>query len=168
MLNHLHKLQSNQDQDSYLPALFDWLVHGIHTGHRKSEWCQDASDFKKTSTYSRTVKNTSTAFIAGDFVLSRKPTLQLSHHQNLQENNYLQITWRFQKNGQNGQVVSFAHNYDTPNLSSVRAAERILARAKRLHLHEHAPQYTNLHSKNIHLHYIPTSSILRSKNRYNT
>jgi len=139
MLNHLHKLQANQDQDSYLPALFDWLVLGIHTGHRKSEWCQDASGFKKTSTYAKTVKNTSTAFIADDFILSHKPTSQPSSHPHLHENNYLKITWRFQKNGQNGQVVSFAHTYDAPHLSPVRAAERILGRAKRLRLPNHAP-----------------------------
>jgi len=139
MLNHLYKLQSDQAQDSYLPALFDWLILGIHTGHRKSEWCQDASTFTKTSTFSRTVKNTSTAFLAADFILSHKPISQLSSHSQTQENNYLQIKWRFQKNGQNGQIVSFAHTYDNPHLSPVRAAERILARAKRLHLQPQAP-----------------------------
>ena len=136
MLNHLHKLQSNQDQDSYLPALFDWLILGIHTGHRKSEWCQDASAFKKTSTFSKTVNNTSTAFMAEDFALSHKPISHSSPHSQSQEYNYLQIKWRFQKNGQ---IVSFAHTYDNPHLSPVRAAERILSRAKRLQLPPQAP-----------------------------
>jgi len=136
MLNSLYKRQSSEHEDSYLSALFDWLVLGIHTGHRKSEWCQDASEFKKSNTISKTVKNTSAAFIAADFRLSSKPSTSSSTNSN---HNYLQIMWRFQKNGQNGQIVSFAHNNKNPHLSPVRAAERILQRAARLHQPAHLP-----------------------------
>jgi len=133
MITHLYELKLTESEDSYLSALFNWLVLGIHIGHRKSEWCQDASDFKKTNYISKTVKNTSAAFFAADFSLSFKPSKSDSSTNISTSKNYLQIMWRFQKNGQNGQIVSFAHNYDNPHLSPVRVDGRILQRAKRLH-----------------------------------
>jgi len=176
MLNHLHKIQSDKDQDSYLPAFFDWLVLGIHTGHRKSEWCQDASDFNKTTTFSKTIKNTPTAIIAADFNLSYKPTSHSSSTSSPKVNTYLvQITWRLQKNGQNDQIVSFAYNYDTPHLYPGRAAERMLARTKRLQfpsqfsLAIYKPQYKKFNyliftypSHILHIFFTP-----KSKNPYN-
>ena len=132
MLDYLYKRQLHKHSDSYDCALYDWLVLGMHTGHRKSEWCQDTTEFRNSNSFSLSVQKTSTAFIAQDFKLSYKPTPQESSPISPLQPNYLEITWRFQKNGQNGQVVSFAHNYKHPHRSPVRAAERILARARRL------------------------------------
>jgi len=135
MLDYLYQVQKTLHQDSYLSALYDWLVVGMQTGQRKSEWCQDLPDFKKTHNVALSAKSTPTAFIADDFELSYKPTQSsptLHPEHSLPHMNYVTITWRFQKNGQNGQAVSFSHDYANPNLSVVRAVERILLRAKRL------------------------------------
>ena len=132
MIDYLFTLQQHKHPDSYDCALYDWLVLGLHTGHRKSEWCQDTTSFRNSGSFSRSIKNTSTAFIAQDFRLSYKPTPHESSSPTVPRPNYLEIQWRFQKNGQNGQVVSFAHNYKHPHRSPVHAAERILKRAKRL------------------------------------
>ena len=139
MLEFLHKHQLNLHQDCYECALYDWLVLGMQTGQRKSEWCQDATEFRKSNTFSRSIKQTSIAFTQNDFSLSYKSTPHESTSQHPHRPNYLQITWRFQKNGQNGQAVSFAHNYRHPHLSPVRAAERILTRATRLSQPAHSP-----------------------------
>ena len=140
MLHYLHKQQLNLHQDSYGCALFDWLILGMQTGSRKSEWCQDASEFRRTNKISLNIDNTSSAFIAEDFTLSHKSfSYETTTSSPSQQPNYLQIKWRFQKNGQNGQTISFAHNYKTPHLSPVRAAERILQRAQRLRQPNHLP-----------------------------
>lgn len=138
MLNTLHKKIQTLPEDSYLSALYDWLVIGMQAGQRKSEWCQDASLFRKHKSVALSVKKTPLAFIAKDFTLSSRPSSQHQPSESLPYN-YLTITWRFQKNGQNGQQVSFAHNYSNPHLSPVLAAQRILARAKRLDQHPDSP-----------------------------
>jgi len=140
MLHFLHEHQLVQHPDSYECALYDWLMLlGMQTGQRKSEWCQDATEFRKQNSFSRSIKQTSLAFIREDFLLSYKSTPHESTSQPPHRPNYLQITWRFQKNGQNRQSVSFAHNYKHPHLSPVRAAERILTRATRLSQPAHSP-----------------------------
>jgi len=142
MLNSLYQTQKSLHQDSYLSALFDWLVVGMQTGQRKSEWCQDLPNFKKTQKVALSVQSTPLAFIADDFVLSSKPipsSSNISSDHPPPHFNYLTITWRFQKNGQNGQAVSFSHDYANPHLSVVAAAERILLRAQRLHQPHHLP-----------------------------
>ena len=135
MIDHLYHKQKNLHQNSYLSALYDWLVIGMQTGHRKSEWCQDLQNFRHTHKVAMSVKSTPIAFIADDFILSSKPIDSSSHAHDqgpLPHMNYVTITWRFQKNGQNGQAVSFSHDYKNPHRSVVKAAERILLRAQRL------------------------------------
>ena len=52
---------------------------------------------------------------------------------------YLTIEWRVQKNGQNGQKVTFGDDPDSPEYSATRAGYRIYQRAKRLGMKPHEP-----------------------------
>jgi len=65
----------------------------------------------------------STAFLADDFQIV---------------NSYVSIKWRFQKNNDNGQIVSFAKS-DIDNRCPVAAASRILCRARRLSIASATP-----------------------------
>ena len=72
-----------------------------------------------------------------DYVRREDPTNSLVHRANLP--NLLTIQWRFQKNGQNGEKISYADNSSRPEMSVVRAAIRIVQRAARLNLDMASP-----------------------------
>ena len=52
---------------------------------------------------------------------------------------FVHIKWRFQKNGQNGEIIPFARNNKKKKFCSVRAAFRIVKRAERLRQAKHLP-----------------------------
>jgi len=119
--------------DSLESAQFDWFVLGMLAGFRKSEWLQDSFEYRKTKTFNLNVDGSTKAFIASDFQFINTPTTcKTEKHSSHNIPHLLQITWRFQKNGQNGQQITFLHNNQNPRFSPVPAAQRILARARRL------------------------------------
>jgi len=134
MLEHWETLatQSN-NPDSLESAQFDWFVLGMLAGFRKSEWLQDSFAYRKTKSFHLNIDGTTKAFISDDFQFLNTPT-PCKKENNSPHNipHLLQITWRFQKNGQNGQKITFLHNTQNPRFSPVLAAKRILARAQRL------------------------------------
>jgi len=136
MLSYFHKKAQTSHPDAYDAAVFDWLLLGIFAGFRKTEWMQDTFLYKSTKTYQLVDKDgSSRAFIADDFNFSPFPPSQ-RHHLSTSSTTHgqLHITWRFQKNGQNGQIISYNHNVRNEQYSVVLAAQRILARAKRLNI----------------------------------
>eukprot|EP00957_Ditylum_brightwellii_P023294 1757842-Ditylum_brightwellii.AAC.1 len=47
MILHVCNLATRQGEDSLMEALRDWLIIGIYTGNRKSEWVQEHQNSKK-------------------------------------------------------------------------------------------------------------------------
>jgi hypothetical protein len=47
MILHVYNLATRQGEDSLMAALRDWLIVGIYTGNRKSEWAQEHQNSKK-------------------------------------------------------------------------------------------------------------------------
>ena len=126
--------------DSKEAALADWIILGFYAGFRKSEWTQDHADFKRTKTFATNIDRSSRAFQANDFVFQYVKQKKSTNKRGTScESNYLRLTWRFQKNGQNGQVVDFAKKYEEPDLCPVQAARNIIERAHRLTLPAHFP-----------------------------
>ena len=136
MLSYFHKRAKTSHPDGYDAALFDWLLVGIFAGFRKTEWMQDSFLYKSTQTYQRVDKHSSSrAFIAADFTFSPFPPSQHHHlSKSSTTNGQLHIKWRFQKSSQNGQSISYNHNIQNEEYSVVLAAQRILDRAKCLHI----------------------------------
>ena len=141
MLNHWNTLAlASSEIDSLDSAQFDWFVLGMLAGFRKSEWLQDAYEYKKTKAFQTNIDNTTRAFIAEDFeILSIPNTASFKTKKCLHPNLQLQIRWRFQKNNQNGQKITFVQNINNPRFCPVLAAQRILSRAERLHIPPNAP-----------------------------
>jgi len=133
MLDLLHSSAKQAHPDSYQAALYDWLVIGIQAGFRKSEWCQDTSSLSSSGDIALNVDGSSKAFTRDDFVLESKTKNSTLKY------DYLTIRWRFQKNSQNGQTISFAHDYNHPHRSPVTAARNILERAQRLRVPQSSP-----------------------------
>ena len=112
-------------------ALYDWLVLGMVTGFRRSEWCQDRTYSARTGDITRNIDGSSSAFILSDFTFEHTGGVRMNNHtsSHILSAQVLKIKWRFQKNGDNGQILSYTLNSINPNFCPVRAALRIRARA---------------------------------------
>ena len=58
---------------------------------------------------------------------------------NTSDHNVLRITWRYQKNNQNGETIPFVCDTKSPRLCPVAAAQRIITRATRLKVEQSEP-----------------------------
>ena len=136
MVEEFRRQAEGAHPDSYEAALIDWLTIGVQAGFRKSEWLHD--DTKPTKFGTRFHLNpdgSNKPFIAEDFSLEyiEEPVCKKSKkkREKITTENFLRIKWRFQKNGDHGQMINFAGN-PIKEKCVVDAARKILARAKRL------------------------------------
>ena len=67
MILHWGGKSSTLHPDSFLSSFYDWMVIGAYAGFRKSEWLQDASEFRKNKNFNRNIDSTVKAFIRQDF-----------------------------------------------------------------------------------------------------
>ena len=140
MVRFWQKRASTAHQDSFDDAFFDWMVIGIQAGFRKSEWVQDSHHFRSTGQFSLNRDGSSKAFLASDFSFTPlSPAQKLNHPSSSTPHSQVNLTWRFQKNNQNNQRISFNHNFSNESFSPVLAAQRILDRARRLQVPPHHP-----------------------------
>ena len=129
---HWLKKHPKHGQDSALSAIVDWLVLGRYTGFRKSEWCNTSQ-----STYDK-IENwpgqPALAFVSSDFTFLDKyeRTFPVTQTTNPADIHYVKIRWRKQKNGDNGDDITFGSDYKQPLFCPVRAAVSIVQRALRL------------------------------------
>ena len=100
----------------------------------RNEFAQDTYELNKTGTYERAKNNSARAFILEDFEFRETKTIRLNNDPNITIHDalYVFITWRWQKNGDNGQIIPFARNNQFPHLCVVRDALRIRRRAQLL------------------------------------
>lgn len=125
MVAHQQSLVGQQSSTSLDAALADWLVVGLYAGFRLSEWAQPAN-VRKYRAFQLNVDNSSRAFIASDFDFHADAT-------------HFTIRWRFQKNHQNGEKITFAASIADPSRCPLAAANRIMARANAAKLPAHWP-----------------------------
>ena len=78
---------------------------------------------------------------------------------NLQRLYKVNITWRYQKNGRNGETISYWRDDVDPRLCPVRAAWRILMRASHLGIPNHEPIGQYYDRKRGHRVYINSSEV---------
>ena len=132
---------SAQSNDSIEAALTDWLILGMQTGMRKSEWCQDRHILNTTGGVIPNRDGSPSAFILSDFTFARLHGVQCdnSRHNNIADATIVKLKWRFQKNNNNGEVLSYMVNNYNQSRCPVRAAMRIRARAVRLQVPPTSP-----------------------------
>jgi len=121
---------------SLLFVLLDWFVLGLHTGFRLSEYAQK----KHVSSLSQVLRNLDgrpRALIQEDFEFFGPNRRRLTHDQAIASPcsvESVDIRWREQKNGQNGEKKTVAFNRSMPVICAVRASVRIIERATILDL----------------------------------
>ena len=111
-------------------ALGDWLILGLQSGFRRKEWAQDHTHLSKYRDVQRNVDGSPAAFTMRDWDFRGKNNVRLNQSSGKQINNAdsVNITWRFQKNNDNGQVITYTKDTKNPAFCYVRAAIRIRSR----------------------------------------
>ena len=143
MMLWLLKRAAEERPDSITSAIVDWITLGQYTGFRKGEWCQSTqSKYEKIEEWSG---QPALAMIASDFVFlgPDKKRIDIPDDATYEELTalikHLNVTWQKQKNGDNGQEITFSRDHDKQEIDAVRAAIRIRLRAKRLRTPEYEP-----------------------------
>ena len=132
MMTWLKKNAESNSIDSEIASIVDWIILGRYTGYRRSEWCQTTQ-----TEYTRIMEwpgQPSEATILEDleFLDSDEQLIKLTSTTDLNLIEYVKVTWRKQKNGQNGEEIPFARDRKEPKVCPVLAAIRIVQRANRL------------------------------------
>ena len=115
-------------------ALADWLILGQQSGFRRKEWAQDRSYVKKHKDIQRNVDGSPSAFIISDLEFRGKNNTYLDQNstKDLQRACIVNLKWRFQKNNDNGQIISYVEDNSNKTHCFVQACKRIKQRALRL------------------------------------
>jgi hypothetical protein len=96
-----------------------------------SEYAQTTQDKVDHHTYP-SGKTVIKVFITNDFIFydEKKCVIKNLNNDSLQQARFVKITWRIQKNHQNGQSITLAAEIDRPKIYSVRSTMRLVLRAK--------------------------------------
>ena len=123
----LHK----SDPDNIYTALSDWLILGMQSGFRRKEWAQDRSQMIRHKDIQRNVDGSAVAFILEDFEYRGLNNRRINQKSNSEVNKakLVNLKWRYQKNNDNGQVVSYVEDTKNKCFCYIRAAKRIRSRA---------------------------------------
>jgi hypothetical protein len=121
---HYQNLQRNQNTPHSEDAImYNWEVFGIYAGKHLSEWAQyDGKDIVEN------IDGTAKAFTITDLKFFGENRCHMSFHNTLRHPHFvhtIDVTWRFQKNGNNGEKKTFVQAFGHPTLCTVSALLRI-------------------------------------------
>ena len=137
MISEFHRRATTAMTDDISECIYDWIALGRYTGFRRSEWAQSR---KHSYEYVNADIHEARALINRDLHF-------FDHNGHIVDQASgdpsrlfrVDIKWRWQKNGENGQVISFWRDDKNPTWCPVRAAWRICHRAHRFGLPPHEP-----------------------------
>jgi hypothetical protein len=155
---------ANRSPDSVDRLMFNIVALGRIIGPRLSEYAQskqDEVDMHKYPSGREVVK----AFTANDFIFFDADRRRIENltPESISSVASLRITWRIQKNRQNGQSINLVVDGDNPDICPVRNAIHLVLRAKRLGQPSDMPlaMYRNNRCKNIYLTGAKVAELLR-------
>ena len=124
---------SSPSMDSEKNLIFNMTCLGRLIGPRVSEYAQTSAkmvDYHIYPSGRKVIK----AFTADDFIFFDKAghTLQLIDKSSLDQAHRVKITWRIQKNRCNGQKITLSGERTCHTICAIRAAGRMVLRARRL------------------------------------
>eukprot|EP00957_Ditylum_brightwellii_P140285 10689151-Ditylum_brightwellii.AAC.1 len=136
MILHVCNLADRHEKDSLMEALRDWLIVGIYTGNRKSEWAQEHKIVIKGAFViwdkQKGGDSSSKAFTQKDMVFLGKNGKHFYASDSAivddDEVEFMEIRYRFQENKDNGQKINYSKSTNT-KLCPVREGLKIRRRA---------------------------------------
>lgn len=145
----LFQLAKNSEQDSETSVIFDWFCVIRIIGLRCSEYAQTTQskiDIYEYPSGKQVVK----AFIRTDWVFhdERGRIIKVHDEAMLDSLGKCRVTFRIQKNRQNGQKITFTFDSKHPSICPVRAAYRIYLRSIRLGQSDDEPMAVFVNKKN--------------------
>ena len=135
------KSLSEENHDNIYSVMADWLVLHEQTGCRRNEWAQDRTYLEKHKDVQRNVDGSPAAFIMKDFEFRGMNNKRLDNNSTKEVNkaSINNIMWRFQKNLDNGQVLSYVEDTQNKLHCAVSASKRIYKIAKKLKIEARRP-----------------------------
>jgi hypothetical protein len=131
---------SSKNCDSVNNLLLDVVSLGCYIGPRLSEYAQATQDKVDYHTYpsSMTVIK---AFVASDFIFydGKKHIVKILDEDSFQQVRLVKITWRIQKNRQNGQAITLSVEVNRPKICPVCRAMRLVLHARQLNQPDDMP-----------------------------
>jgi hypothetical protein len=113
-------------------VIFDWITLGRVAGFRVAEYAQTTQNKIDAYEYASGNKVTK-AFVSSDWKFYDEKGCLMTAFDGLSDlPKKMKLTFRIQKNRQNGQSITFVADNKHPQICPVRAAHRIYLRAKRL------------------------------------
>ncbi len=124
---------SSKNCDLVKSLLFDFVSLGRYIGPHLSEYAQTTQDKVDYHTYpsgTTVIK----AFVASNFIFydGKKHIVMILDKDSFQQVRLVKITWRIQKNHQNGQAITLSAEVDRPEIYPVCSAMQLVLRAQRL------------------------------------
>ena len=152
-------------------ALADWLVLGQQAGFRRKEWAQDKTYLRQHNDIERNIDGSAAAFIISDFEFRAKGNIRINNlsKQEINKSYIVNLKWRFQKNNDNGQIISYVKNTANKQFCFVEAPKRIHHRTLNLKIPKDKPIAVKTHSKTNYIDDTHIKSILQeaASNIYN-
>jgi hypothetical protein len=130
MISDLHNTMKKTHQDSKHQAFYDWLILGAQTGFRRCEWAakkpiKHLNNFPKADNLLKSIYQC----LGKDIILYDNDNRLIRDNELAQTPDHqlrgLTITYRFQKNGDNGQKIDYAANHSDLKTCGARAAKHI-------------------------------------------
>jgi hypothetical protein len=151
-------------KDSVSDLLFNIVALTCYIGPCLSEYAQTTQDKVNHHTYP-SGKMVIKAFIANDFIFydEKKRIIKDLNKESLQQACFVKITWRIQKNHQNGQSITLAAESNQPKICPVRSAMQLVLRARWLNQPDDMPiaVYKTIKGKVIYLTGSKIAELLR-------
>ncbi len=128
-----HSAASSKNCDLVNNLLFDFVSLGCYIGPRLSRYAQTTQDKVNYHTYpsgTLVIK----AFVASDFMFydGKKHIVKILDKDSFQQVHLVKITWRFQKNHQNGQAITLSAEVNRPEICPVCSTMRLVLCARQL------------------------------------
>jgi hypothetical protein len=135
-----HMAIASKCKDSVSDLLLEVVALGRYIRPCLSEYTQVTQDKVNHHTYP-SGKTVIKAFIANNFIFydEKKGIVKDLNEDSLQRACFVKITWRIQKNCQNGQLITLVAESDQPKICPVRSAMQLVLRARRLNQPDDMP-----------------------------
>ena len=139
VIHEANKERKYGRQDGLYCSLADWLIMGLQSGFCQGEWAQESSTFPNTFELNR--DGTAKAFIRSDFKFTDSKNRRINEYTKsaLRHAKFTSVKWRFQKNNDNGQEVTYSKSTSPAGLCYTTAATNIILRSERLKVPEGSP-----------------------------
>lgn len=138
MFEYVNELASSAHPDSKISALKDWFAWSRYSGPRRAEWCQDSKNSFQTVPDGPIGE--ALAFTIDDIqFFDATGRLLNPDHMSFTRVAYAAVRWRYQKNGDNGEIIKYYKDVANKKWCPCNALWNIYQRAKRLGIPTHEP-----------------------------